>query len=210
MSEPKSEADRIHTIAPGVYGWHVKDERIAARSDAYAVAQDGRLVLIDPLPLTDAAVTALMKLGRVTAICLTVASHQRSAWRYRRRFGAKVHAPAGSRGLLEKPDRYYKPGSRLPASLRPVRTPGPVSSHHALLSPAAGGTLFAGDLLIHLRAGNLRLMEARHHENLPASRRSAAGLTRLKFRNICTAHGVPITSGAKRALRGLLLKERAR
>src|SRR5262245_12723550 len=143
MSEPRSQADGIKRIAPGLYGWHLRDERISARSDAYAVADGTDLVLIDPLPLSAAAEAALSKLGRVSAICLTVASHQRSAWRYRKQFGAKVYAPRGSEKLVEKPDSLYKSGSRLPASLRAVHTPGPVSTHHVLLSPAGGGTLFA-------------------------------------------------------------------
>lgn len=210
MSEPKSQADGIRRIAQGIFGWHVKDDRIAARSDAFAIHHGGQVVLIDPLPLTKSAEKTLSALGHITAICLTVGSHQRSAWRYRRQFGARVYAPSGSAGLAEKPDHFYRPGSRLPASLVPVRTPGPISSHHVLLSPEAGGTLFAGDLLIHLRAGHLRLMEDKNHEDLSESRKSAAMLLSLPFRNICSAHGVPITSGAKKAIRGMLKRSGAR
>ena len=50
-------------------------------------------VLIDPLPLTDAA---LAEMGKVAAICLTQGHHQRSAWHYRKLFGVPVYAPAGA------------------------------------------------------------------------------------------------------------------
>lgn len=210
MSEPKTEADGINRIASGVYGWHLIDERISARSDAYAVIDGQDVVLIDPLPLTAAAETALSNLGHVTAVCLTVPSHQRSAWRYRKYFGAKVHAPLGSEGLRENPDHFYRPGSRLPAALRPVYTPGPAATHHALLSAHGGGTLFVGDLLIHLRVGNLRFMQDQHHEDRALTRESVAKLLPLAFRNLCAAHGAPITSGAKRAMRDALKRDSAR
>lgn len=209
MSEPKTEADGIRRIAAGIYGWHLMDERIGARSDAYAVIDGPHVVLIDPLPLTAAAETALSKLGHVTAVCLTVSSHQRSAWRYRKYFGAKVHAPLGSEGLREKPDHFYRAGSRLPAGLRPVPTPGPARTHHALLSSMGGGTLFVGDLLCHLRVGKLRFMQDQHHEDPALTRESVARMLRLAFRNFCTAHGAPITTGAKRAMRDTLKRDRA-
>src|SRR5213593_3184800 len=101
MSEPKSRARDIVTVAPGILNWHLKDERIGgARSDAHAVRRAGRTVLIDPLPL---ARSALERLGRVEAICLTGSCHQRSAWRHRKLFGAPVYAPKGAEGLEETP-----------------------------------------------------------------------------------------------------------
>ena len=206
MSEPTSEASRIERVAEGIHGWHVRDNRIGARSDAYAVNDGSGLVLIDPLPLSGAGMEALTKLGPITAICLTATCHQRSAWRYRERFGAKIYGPSGGR-LAAKPDRFYRAGSRLPASLCAIRTPGPFGNHHALLWQSGSGALFAGDLLIHLRAGHLRFTHDGHHEDKTLLRRSAAAILRLKFRALCTAHGVPITSGAKRAVRDALARD---
>ena len=81
MSEPQAQAKKITKIAPGILHWTLKDDRIDFRSDAFAVEEEGRLVLIDPLPLTR---SALKRLENVQAICLTGSCHQRSAWRYRR------------------------------------------------------------------------------------------------------------------------------
>ena len=41
MSEPRATAKRIDQVAPGLWRWHVLDERIGSESDAYAV-RDGR------------------------------------------------------------------------------------------------------------------------------------------------------------------------
>ena len=47
MSGPKSRAIRIDTVTPGILNWHVHDDRIKTRSDAFAVEQGGVSVLID-------------------------------------------------------------------------------------------------------------------------------------------------------------------
>ena len=69
------------------------------------------MVLIDPLPLAEAA---LKRLGTVEAICLTAKCHQRSAWRYRKKLGVKVYAPHGVRPMDEEPDVLYRAGDQLP------------------------------------------------------------------------------------------------
>ncbi len=51
MSEPKATAESAEQVVPGVWRWHVWDERIDFESDAYAVAADNGIVLIDPRPL---------------------------------------------------------------------------------------------------------------------------------------------------------------
>src|ERR1044071_4995313 len=79
MSEPRSKARTIEKVAPGILNWLLHDDRIDYRSDAHAVVLRGKTVLIDPLPLTSAA---LGRLGKVEAICLTGSWHQRAAWTY--------------------------------------------------------------------------------------------------------------------------------
>ena len=87
MSEPKTLAQNIEEVTPGVWRWFVHDDRIDSESDAHAVVEKGRVVLIDPLPIDEAE---LSRLGTVDAICLTAKCHQRSAWRYRKHFGVRV------------------------------------------------------------------------------------------------------------------------
>src|SRR5437773_612834 len=96
MSEPKTAAQTTTEILPGLHHFKILDDRIKTQSDAYALVQAGRVVLIDPLPLDPAR---LARLGRVEAIVLGSPSHQRSAWRYRKELNAKVHAPEGWKDL---------------------------------------------------------------------------------------------------------------
>ena len=66
MSEPKAVAETVEEVVPGIWRWNVLDERIDAESDAHAVSDRGGTVLIDPLPLREAA---LKRLGPIIAIC---------------------------------------------------------------------------------------------------------------------------------------------
>jgi len=200
MSEPRTRARAIRRLAPGLLHWTIRDERIRFRSDAYAVGgRDGR-VLIDPLPLTG---KALSRLGVVAAICLTGSCHQRSAWRYRRRFGAPVYAPRGSRGLDERPDRLYGRGARLPGGLVAIHAPGPTRVHFALHLARGRGALFCADVLMR-RGKGLGFVPDEHQDDPPRTRRTAAAFLKRRFAALCCAHGAPIVGGARMAIRRAL------
>jgi hypothetical protein len=104
VSEPKSVAAELEEGVPGVLHRRLSDERIGGSTSAsHAVAHEGGHALIDPLPLAE---NGLARLQPVVAICLTAQCHQRSAWRYRRRFAAPVYAPE-TRPMEEEPDVRY-------------------------------------------------------------------------------------------------------
>ena len=193
MSEPKTIAPMFDEVAPGILHWTVHDDRIDFRSDAYAIVERGRTVLIDPLPLAE---SQLDRLGTVTAICLTGSCHQRSAWRYRRRFGARLHAPAGSAGLEERPDLSYHDGYRLPGGLVAHHTPGPARVHYSLLHAEGGGTLFCADILLSRRHGQAEFVPDEYQEEPQRTRESVARFLEWSFATICFAHGEPITGRA--------------
>jgi glyoxylase-like metal-dependent hydrolase (beta-lactamase superfamily II) len=205
MSEPGATATRVDEVAPGLWRWHVLDERIGAESDAYAVHGEAGTVLIDPLPLIDAA---LRTLEPVAAICLTAACHQRSAWRYRKAHGVKVYAPAGSREMDEEPDLRYRDGDALPGGLVAIHTPGPEQAHYAFLRKAAPAVLFCPDLVMLGESGSLAFVPAEYHEDPKATRDSVRRLLEYRFDILCLAHGAPIIDEPHGALRELLADTR--
>lgn len=206
MSEPSAVADGVEEVVPGVVRWHVADDRIGGvESDAHAVRGLEGYVLIDPLPLDELAFLALGKMG---AICLTAACHQRSAWRYRRMRGLEVWAPEGSRSMDEGPDQRYGDGDRLPAGLRAIRTPGPEEAHYCFLLERDPGVLFCSDLLMHLPQG-LAFVPAEYHEDPGETRASVERLLDLDFSVLCFDHGPPILDDPKAALRDLLARTAA-
>ncbi len=207
MSEPKAIAQRAEEIVPGVWRWAVHDDRIDYESDAHAVVEEGRVVLIDPLPLAE---TALKRLGTVEAICLTAKCHQRSAWRYRKQFGVKVYAPQGVRPMEEEPDVLYRAGDLLPGGLQAIHTPGPENVHYAFWLAREPGVLFCPDLLMHGKGKELEFVPAELHDDPAATRLSVQRLLDLRFSALCFNHGAPITDDPHAALQEALKRDAQR
>jgi glyoxylase-like metal-dependent hydrolase (beta-lactamase superfamily II) len=200
MSEPQAVADGVEEVAPGVWWWSVHDDRIDFLSSALAVAGPDGTVLIDPLPLTAAA---LAELGDVGAICLTAGTHQRSAWRYRRELGAKVYAPALSRQIEEEPDARYGDGDELPGGLHAVFTPGAGTTQHTFLLEREG-IAFVPDLFTHLPERGLRIVWDEYMHDPAEARRSIRRLLDLPFSILCLDHGAPLTDDPKSEIQALL------
>jgi len=205
VSEPLAVAQELEDVVPGVYCWHVADERIGGFTSAsHAVrSDDGGFVLIDPLPLVE---EELARLEPVEAIVLTAATHQRSSWRYRARFGAPVRLPEGSRETDEEPDGHYRAGDALPAGLQPVHAPGPEQPHYALLLERGPGVLFCPDQLMRGPDGTLHFVPGEYHEDPAETRRTVERLLELPFGVLCLDHGEPLVDDPKRVI-GELLRE---
>jgi glyoxylase-like metal-dependent hydrolase (beta-lactamase superfamily II) len=210
MSEPRAKARRIEAVFPDLLHWTVYDDRIDYRSDAYAVVSSEGTVLVDPVPLVQ---DLLPRLGRVTAIVITGGFHQRSAWRLRGRFGARVWAPATARGLEDVPDREYEPDDLLPGALRALHAPGPAHVHFALMleRPDERAALFTGDLLIR-RSGDdeFRFVPDKLQENPGRTRETLRELLEIDADAILPAHGEPLAHGAAQAMASSLSRDAAR
>ncbi len=203
MSEPEAVARELEEVIPGVFSWRVSDNRIGGMTSAsHAVrTESGGFVLIDPLPLVD---SELARLEPVEAIVLTAATHQRSSWRYRARFGVPVSLPEGSRETDEEPDSHYGPGDRLPGGLEAVHAPGPEQPHYALLLERDGGVLFCPDQLMRVRDGSLVFVPAEYHEDGAETRRTVERLVELPFSTLCLDHGPPLLDDPKQKIRDML------
>lgn len=203
MSEPVAVAQELEEVVPGVFSWRVADERIGGfTSAAHAVrGDDGAYVLIDPLPLVD---SELARLEPVEAIVLTAATHQRSSWRYRTRFGVPVQLPEGSRETDEEPDAHYGAGAQLPGGLEAVHAPGPEQPHYALLLARDPGVLFCPDQLMRGPDGALLFVPGEFHEDPAETRRTVERLLELPFSVLCLDHGPPLVDDPKRTIRDLL------
>jgi len=201
MSEPRATADGVRELSPGLFHYGVHDERIDFASDAFVVATATGVVLVDPLPLDDAT---FARLGAVEAIILSVASHQRSAWRLRRLTGAPVHAPVGATGLDEAADLSYGDGDRLPGGLRAIHAPGPTEAHHVLYLHQGQGVLLLGDLMVRDPDGRARFLAEEHMSDRVRARHSAWRLLEYRFDLLGFGHGEPIVRGGRQALDQLL------
>jgi glyoxylase-like metal-dependent hydrolase (beta-lactamase superfamily II) len=200
VSEPRTVAASLEEVVPGIRRWSIYDERINFVGAAYAVATNGGVVMIDPLPLED---EALADLGSVEAIVLTCGSHQRCAWRYRGELGAPVYAPAQAQEIEEEPDVRYGDGDTLPGRLSAVFTPGAGTTQHTLVlgDPKVA---FVPDMLVETPEGRVAMLASRWMYDAAEARRSVEKLLELDFEVLCLAHGGAVTEGAKDAVRGAL------
>lgn len=206
MSEPSRSARRVRPVLAGIVNWSVHDDRIDARSDAYAIVVPEGTVLIDPLPL---AGPALASLGDVIAICLTIQSHQRSAWRYRDRFGAPVYAPRDSVGLARQADVVFDDGDRLPGGLWAMAAPGPAYAGF-MLHADTRAAVFTSDVLVRPSGGPLEFVPDGYMDDPAAARASARKLLDLDFTVLCPGHGAPVVGGALAAVETALEEDARR
>ncbi|MBI2891918.1 MAG: MBL fold metallo-hydrolase [Deltaproteobacteria bacterium] len=205
------KATRIDEISPGLVHWTVRDERTGVRCDSYGLMAREGSVLVDPLSAADGVLGAL---GNVGAICLTTASHQRAAWRYRRLFDAPVWAPKHATGLDEPADGWFGHGDHLPGGLRALHAPGPTEESYVLLRERsdAAGILFLGDLLVRGDDGPFELPTTDGNGSADPQRALASlrALLDVEVETLCPSHGAPLATGGSEALRRALADEEAR
>ena len=205
MPEPGGTAKLVGEILPGVYRFTIHDDRIDFESDSYVVIEDGKAILIDPLPMAE---KDLKKLGPVEAVCLTGSCHERSAWRYRRELNVPVYAPQGGVDFEETPDRWYKVHDRLPGNLLAVHTPGPTEAHYSFFLERNGGAVFCADLLTNAGGKGLVFVAGEYQDEPARTRESVRHLLNLDFRALCPDHGNPVTVGAKDAITRALERDK--
>jgi glyoxylase-like metal-dependent hydrolase (beta-lactamase superfamily II) len=204
MPEPKGTAKAAGEVVPRVYRWTMHDDRIDSQSDSYAVVDDGRIVLIDPLPMAKQDLTTL---GTVHSIVLTASCHERSAWRYRQQFKVPVHAPAGAVDFEADPDFWYDQGDHLAGHLIAIHTPGPTEAYYSFFMERDEGVIFCADLLTNYAGEGLAFVPDEYQDDPPRIRESVRHLLSLPFQTLCPNHGDPITSGAKEAIREALERD---
>lgn len=181
------------------------DDRIDFESDSYLLLENGRVILLDPLPLEEAELT---RRGPVEAICLTASCHERSAWRYRRMLKVPVFAPEGGVDFEETPNRWYRAGDSLPGGLLAVHAPGPTEAHYSFYLARHGGIVFCADLLTNVGSEGLAFVADEYQDDPARTRESVRRLLDLSFAVLCPNHGEPVTRSAKEAIAQALARDR--
>jgi glyoxylase-like metal-dependent hydrolase (beta-lactamase superfamily II) len=204
MPAPKGTAKLAGEVAPGVHRFTMHDNRIDSESDCYVIVANGRIVLIDPLPMDH---EDLKKLGAVEAICLTASCHERAASRYRRTFKVPVYAPKAAVDFDRAPDRRYSPGDRLPGGLQAIRSPGPTDAHYSFFLRRKGGVVFCADLLTNYKGRGLAFVADEYQDDPKLTRTSVRRLLDFPFKVLCPNHGSPVKTGAKKVIRRALAKD---
>lgn len=126
---------------PGIVSWETKDMQ---QFRAYAVAQDGEVVLIDPVEPDAAEAEALAALGKVVAVALTNSMHERASAALAVRHGVPVYASPEALPELENRQAQLLP-ARLPAGIEVLPAVSGMGGQVCFYLARDGGTLITGD-----------------------------------------------------------------
>jgi glyoxylase-like metal-dependent hydrolase (beta-lactamase superfamily II) len=182
-------ASELEPVAPGLSLWRVYDPAVKAELYSTALSVAECTYLVDPVPLTPAALLQLSTKSTVAGIVVTNENHHRAAADFAEKFDAPV----------------YLDGSKpFPPGLTAVPIEGAVPGEIAVHSEAAGGVLIVGDALINVEPYGFTFLPAKYCSNVKVMRRSLPKLLDYSFERILFAHGTPILAGARRRLKQLL------
>jgi glyoxylase-like metal-dependent hydrolase (beta-lactamase superfamily II) len=168
---------------------------------SYAYDSGACLVLVDPI----APPSLLEELveAKDVAVILTVHWHERATNACVERFGAHVHAPAGSIERVDARASSYEPGDELPGGIVAYGTGHPreavlwLPAHHAL---ATGDVLLGGDTGPRLRPDDWT-----PEGSTPGELREALRpLLDLPLELLLLTHGDPVGGDARGALEAAL------
>jgi len=197
-------ADEFQTLADGVYHWSVYEPSVKCEIGCTALKLAGGLVVIDPVPLAEAAWKELLGSASLRAIMLTNGNHVRAAVELRAKHAVPlVTAPETRRDFTEcKADVTLFPGELL-YGIAAIPIPGATPGETAYFAPP--GVLVLGDAVINtnLERG-LEFLPDKYCADAAQNRASLKQLLDLNFHILTFAHGAPLTNHAKEKLRALL------
>ena len=173
----------------------------ASKVDLHACAltlADGRLFLVDPIPLARAALDELLAAPgiRPMGILVTNGNHGRAAADFRRRLGVPVcaHPAAAAEAGLDADAAIPDAGGPLfDGALEGVPLPGAAAGEMAFYRANGGGLVIVGDALIHLPSHPFMPLPDKYCDDPKALRRSLASLLARPFATLAFAHGPPLT-----------------
>lgn len=202
----------LRHLAERVRGWsRFQPDRGFEFNGTALIADDGLVLLVDPVPATDEEVSALRQLGSRFEVVLLNAHHERDAARMASRFDAIVRAPRADLPLLKNTGgRPFDDGDTLGdgwvvKTLSDHKTPG----ESALWHPARR-QLLVGDAVIADPLTGLRLPPPAMLHDRPAALAGLEKLAELDFDALFTGDGFVLPAGGREALRRFLKREQER
>jgi hypothetical protein len=194
----------MREIAPGLWHWSARHERISSDVSSYYLLAER--VLIDPM-LPGAGLEWFRRYGEPEHVLMTNRHHDRHAWRLREEFGCAVHCIRNGLHELDGrgPVHPFDFGDQLPGgavayevdAICPDETALHIPAHRALAC-ADGVVRWGGQDALTFVPDDLMDEPAQTKAGLLDAYRR---LLELDFELLLLAHGEPVTSAAKEALR---------
>lgn len=194
-----------------VWGWsRFQSDRGFEFNGTALKTNDDTVLLVDPVPATDAEIEALRKLGNRFEVVLLNAHHERDAARFASVFNAPVRVPRPDASLVKVKDALGFDdgadfgGGWIARTLSDHKTPG-----ESVLWNEVRKLLLLGDALIADPLTGLRLPPPAMIKDRFAALQSLATLLELDFEMLLTGDGFVLHGGGREALRRFLVREGA-
>jgi glyoxylase-like metal-dependent hydrolase (beta-lactamase superfamily II) len=205
-----THADEFQALSDTLYHWSVYDPAVKCEIGCAALKFASGWVVIDPVPLAEAAWKELLALASLRAILLTNGNHVRDTVSLRQQHQVPVvTAPDTRRDITElRPDVTLLPGELL-YGITPIAIPGATPGETAFYSKT--GVMILGDAVINTSpeagagpAAGLEFLPDKYCADAEQNRASLRKLLAFDFHTLTMAHGAPVTTHAKEKLSALL------
>jgi glyoxylase-like metal-dependent hydrolase (beta-lactamase superfamily II) len=193
-------------LRPGLRTWTAHHEEWGQEVRGFAIVEDARLVLVDPLLVGEQWAELEETAGRREVdVLVTLHFHVRSGAAVKERHpGARLWAFQGDQELIEKRalvDHPFAIGEPLPGGLVAI---GPLPREEVVFWDAARQALFVGDVLLGDGAEgegfDLCPEPWLDGPSLDALRKGLEPVRDLPIELILTAHGTPVLEDGRQAL----------
>lgn len=197
-------------LRPGLRTWTAHHEEWGQQVRGFAIVEDERLILVDPLLVGDQwEALAATRGERALEVLATLHYHVRSGAEIRERHpDARLWAFEGDREEIAKRspvDRAFQIGDALPGGLVAI---GPLPREEVVFWDAARAALFAGDVLLGdgAEGEGLGLCPEPWLDgpSLDTLRADLAPVLDLPVELVLTAHGAPTLGGGAEGLASAL------
>ena len=199
-----THADEFQALSDTLYHWSVYDPAVKCEIGCTALKAASGWIVIDPVPLAEAAWKELLVMASLRAILLTNGNHVRDALALRDRHKVPVvTAPDTRRDITElRPDVTLLPNELL-YGVTAIAIPGATPGETAFYSKT--GVMILGDALINISSeAGLEFLPDKYCANAEQNRASLRKLLEYDFHTLTFAHGSPVTTRAKEKLSALL------
>ncbi len=195
----------MHEIVNDIFTWSWYSEPHGYDFNGYLVrSHDGNLA-IDPVPMTDEAVSEIAALG-VARILITNRSHTRAANRLRDATSARTAIHEADADYARAQGAVIDDGLAVGAGIGPfivVPVPGKSPGEVAFHWPERR-ILIVGDAVIGNPPGHLGLLREAVMDDPIRLEESVRGLAALDFDTLLVGDGVSLLGGAKAELQALV------
>jgi glyoxylase-like metal-dependent hydrolase (beta-lactamase superfamily II) len=197
-------ADEFQVLSDGVFYWSVYDPTVKCEISCAALKTGSGLVVIDPVPLAEAAWKKLLDIAALRAILLTNGNHLRESDVLRKHHKVPiVTAPATRRDIIGIKCDVVLLETELLYGIAPIPIPGATPGETAFFSNT--GVMILGDAIINTDPEKgLEFLQDKYCADPQQNRLSLKKLLKYDFHTLIFAHGLPVTSHAKEKLGALL------